>query len=71
MLPQVEYEVQALGRDGEQRLTVRVEDSSGVSSQDGQQQQQKRRQAAVVSVRNAGEEVHVTVSDGAFSAELQ
>jgi hypothetical protein len=70
MFPQVAYEVQALGRDGEQRLTVRVEDSSGVSSQDGQQQQ-KRRQAAVVSVRNAGEEVHVTVSDGAFSAELQ
>jgi hypothetical protein len=70
MFPQVVYEVQRLGRDGEQRLTVRVEDSSGVSSQDGQQQQ-KRRQAAVVSVRNAGEEVHVTVSDGAFSAELQ
>ena len=70
MFPQVVYEVQRLGRDGEQRLTVRVEDSSGVSSQDGQQQQ-KRRQAAVVSVRNAGEEVHVTVSDGAFSAQLQ
>jgi hypothetical protein len=70
MFPQVVYEVQRLGRDGEQRLTVRVEDSSSVSSQDGQQQQ-KRRQAAVVSVRNAGEEVHVTVSDGAFSAQLQ
>ena len=70
MFPQVVYEVQRLGRDGEQRLTVRVEDSSGVSSQDGQHQQ-KRRQAAVVSVRNAGEEVHVTVSDGAFSAQLQ
>ena len=70
MFPQVVYEVQRLGRDGEQRLTVRVEDSSGVSSQDGQHQQ-KRRQAAVVRVRNAGEEVHVTVSDGAFSAQLQ
>ena len=66
----VVYEVQALGRDGES-LTVRVEDSSGISSQDPQQQQQKRRQAAVVSVRNAGEEVHVTVSDEAFSAQLQ
>ncbi len=66
----VMYEVQALGRDGEQRLTVRVEDSTAVSVK-GSQHSQKRRQVAVVGVRNAGEEVHVTVSDGAFSASLQ